>query len=249
MVLPDPCTPCKRRPHAARSRTERDLWVQRIQGPNGSSQGCPVCPVPPGQQAQWDLRACRTDRAWHQTSGHSLHDRATLGATGTTGSLGACLAGACRSHWRYGSCRELRGLPVHWCYGCYRAQAAGVTGATGAPPAPRGLAALRAPPETSGTCRAAAGVTEPRDLRAAKGCQGIQKDDWPTGVTGPTGTSAISSAMSALNISASTISVTTDGTIIPLPVQPYMDGFVVNAPNTEFTVAQTGTYLISMISK
>ncbi|MDU1137815.1 MAG: BclA C-terminal domain-containing protein [Enterocloster bolteae] len=51
--------------------------------------------------------------------------------------------------------------------------------------------------------------------------------------------------MSALNISASTISVTTDGTNIPLPVQPYMDGFAVNATNTEFTVAQTGTYLIS----
>ena len=46
--------------------------------------------------------------------------------------------------------------------------------------------------------------------------------------------------MSALNIS-----VTTDGTNIPLPVQPYMDGFAVNATNTEFTVAQTGTYLIS----
>ncbi len=51
--------------------------------------------------------------------------------------------------------------------------------------------------------------------------------------------------MSALNISASTISVTTEGTNIPLPVQPYMDGFAVNATNTEFTVAQTGTYLIS----
>ena len=51
--------------------------------------------------------------------------------------------------------------------------------------------------------------------------------------------------MSGLNISASTISVRTDVTNFPLPVQPYMDGFAVNATNTEFTVAQTGTYLIS----
>ncbi|MFQ8734428.1 MAG: BclA C-terminal domain-containing protein [Enterocloster bolteae] len=51
--------------------------------------------------------------------------------------------------------------------------------------------------------------------------------------------------MSALNTSASTLSVTTVVTDIPLPVQPYMDGFTANAANTEFAVAQTGTYLIS----
>lgn len=67
----------------------------------------------------------------------------------------------------------------------------------------------------------------------------------PAGATGPTGTSQISGAMSALNTSASTLSVTTDGTDIPLPVQPYMDGFTADAANTEFAVAQTGTYLIS----
>ena len=77
------------------------------------------------------------------------------------------------------------------------------------------------------------------------------------GVTGPTGQPdlpeppdqrerpQISGAMSALNTSASTLSVTTDGTDIPLPVQPYMDGFIADAANTEFAVAQTGTYLIS----
>lgn len=67
----------------------------------------------------------------------------------------------------------------------------------------------------------------------------------PTGAAGPTGTSEISTAMSALNISAGTFSVSTDGTNISLPVQPYMNGFTPNAGNTEFTVAQTGTYLIS----
>lgn len=67
----------------------------------------------------------------------------------------------------------------------------------------------------------------------------------PAGATGPTGTSQISGAMSALNTSASTLSVTTDVTDIPLPVQPYMDGFTADAANTEFVVAQTGTYLIS----
>ena len=61
----------------------------------------------------------------------------------------------------------------------------------------------------------------------------------------PTETSQIAGAMSALNTSASTLSVTTDVTDIPLPVQPYMDGFTADAANTEFVVAQTGTYLIS----
>lgn len=51
--------------------------------------------------------------------------------------------------------------------------------------------------------------------------------------------------MSALNISASTFSVTTDGTNISLPVQPYMNGFTADDTNTEFTVAQTGIYFIS----
>ena len=51
--------------------------------------------------------------------------------------------------------------------------------------------------------------------------------------------------MSALNISSSTFSVTTDGTNISLPVQPYMNGFTADTTDSEFTVAQTGTYLIS----
>lgn len=46
-----------RRPHAARSPDRPDLWGQpdyRVQWVPGDA---PVCPVPPGQQAQWDLRA------------------------------------------------------------------------------------------------------------------------------------------------------------------------------------------------
>ena len=46
-----------RRPHAARSPDRPDLWVQpdyRVQWVPGDAL---VCPVPPGQQAQWDLRA------------------------------------------------------------------------------------------------------------------------------------------------------------------------------------------------
>ena len=107
----------------------------------------------------------------------------------------------------------------------------GITGATGA-------AGNQGPAGTTGATGAqgpagAAGVTGPT------GATG------PAGANGPTGTSQISGAMSALNTSASTLSVTTDGTDIPLPVQPYMDGFTADAANTEFAVAQTGTYLIS----
>ena len=107
----------------------------------------------------------------------------------------------------------------------------GITGATGA-------ARNQGPAGTTGATGAqgpagAAGVTGPT------GATG------PAGATGPTGTSQISGAMSALNTSASTLSVTTDVTDIPLPVQPYMDGFTADAANTEFAVAQTGTYLIS----
>lgn len=85
----------------------------------------------------------------------------------------------------------------------------------------------------------AAGPTGPIGPTGPTGATGA------TGPTGPTGTSEITAAMSALNISASTFAVTTDGTNISLPVQPYINGFTADATNTEFTVAQTGTYLIS----
>lgn len=85
----------------------------------------------------------------------------------------------------------------------------------------------------------------PKGLPGAAGVTGPTGATGPAGATGPTGTSQISGAMSALNTSASTLSVTTDVTDIPLPVQPYMDGFTADAANTEFAVAQTGTYLIS----
>lgn len=105
---------------------------------------------------------------------------------------------------------------------------AGITGATGA-------AGNQGPAGTTG----ATGATGAQGPAGAAGVTG------PTGATGPTGTSQISGAMSALNTSASTLSVTTVVTDIPLPVQPYMDVFTANAANTEFAVAQTGTYLIS----
>ena len=110
----------------------------------------------------------------------------------------------------------------------------GIAGATG-PTGPTGAAGVTGPTGPTG----AAGVTGPTGPTGAAGVTG------PTGPTGPTGASEISIAMSALNISSSTFSVTTDGTNISLPVQPYMSGFTANAANTEFTVAQTGTYLIS----
>lgn len=103
-----------------------------------------------------------------------------------------------------------------------------ITGATGA-------AGNQGPAGTTG----ATGATGAQGPAGAAGVTG------PTGATGPTGTSQISGAMSALNTSASTLSVTTVVTDIPLPVQPYMDVFTANAANTEFAVAQTGTYLIS----
>ena len=91
-------------------------------------------------------------------------------------------------------------------------------------------------PIPSPCCCACPGPTGPTGPTGATGL---------AGPTGATGASEISGAMSALNISASTISVTTDGTNISLSVQPYMDGFTVDTTNTEFTVVQTGIYLIS----
>lgn len=110
----------------------------------------------------------------------------------------------------------------------------GITGATGA-------AGNQGPAETTG----ATGATGAQGPAGAAGVTGPTGATGPAGATGPTGTSQISGAMSALNTSASTLSVTTDVTDIPLPVQPYMDGFTADAANTEFAVAQTGTYLIS----
>ena len=110
----------------------------------------------------------------------------------------------------------------------------GITGATGA-------AGTQGPAGTTG----ATGATGAQGPAGAAGVTGPTGATGPAGATGPTGTSQISGAMSALNTSASTLSVTTVVTDIPLPVQPYMDGFTANAANTEFAVAQTGTYLIS----
>ena len=110
----------------------------------------------------------------------------------------------------------------------------GITGATGA-------AGNQGPAGTTG----ATGATGAQGPAGAAGVTGPTGATGPAGANGPTGTSQISGAMSALNTSASTLSVTTDVTDIPLPVQPYMDGFTADATNTEFAVAQTGTYLIS----
>ena len=110
----------------------------------------------------------------------------------------------------------------------------GITGATGA-------AGTQGPAGTTG----ATGATGAQGPAGAAGVTGPTGATGPAGATGPTGTSQISGAMSALNTSASTLSVTTDVTDIPPPVQPYMDGFTADAANTEFAVAQTGTYLIS----
>ena len=110
----------------------------------------------------------------------------------------------------------------------------GITGATGA-------AGTQGPAGTTG----ATGATGAQGPAGAAGVTGPTGATGPAGANGPTGTSQISGAMSALNTSASTLSVTTDVTDIPLPVQPYMDGFTADATNTEFAVAQTGTYLIS----
>ena len=110
----------------------------------------------------------------------------------------------------------------------------GITGATGA-------AGTQGPAGTTG----ATGATGAQGPAGAAGVTGPTGATGPAGANGPTGTSQISGAMSALNTSESTLSVTTVVTDIPLPVQPYMDVFTANAANTEFAVAQTGTYLIS----
>ena len=117
---------------------------------------------------------------------------------------------------------------------------AGAMGASG-PQGPTGITGATGAAGTQGP----AGTTGATGATGAQGPAGAAGATGPTGANGPTGTSQISGAMSALNTSASTLSVTTDVTDIPLPVQPYMDGFTADAANTEFVVAQTGTYLIS----
>ena len=120
---------------------------------------------------------------------------------------------------------------------------AGAMGATG-PQGPTGITGATGAAGNQGPA-GTTGATGAQGPAGAAGVTGPTGATGPAGATGPTGTSQISGAMSALNTSASTLSVTTDGTDIPLPVQPYMDGFTADAANTEFAVAQTGTYLIS----
>lgn len=120
-------------------------------------------------------------------------------------------------------------------------------------PGPQGSTGVTGPTGATGATGASgpAGPTGPTGATGATGPTGASGPAGPTGATGstgptgPTGASGVSAAMSALNTSASTFSVTTDGTDISLPVQPYMNGFTANAANTAFTVTQTGTYLIS----
>ena len=120
---------------------------------------------------------------------------------------------------------------------------AGAMGATG-PQGPTGITGATGAARNQGPA-GTTGATGAQGPAGAAGVTGPTGATGPAGATGPTGTSQISGAMSALNTSASTLSVTTDVTDIPLPVQPYMDGFTADAANTEFAVAQTGTYLIS----
>ena len=120
---------------------------------------------------------------------------------------------------------------------------AGAMGATG-PQGPTGITGATGAARNQGPA-GTTGATGAQVPAGAAGVTGPTGATGPAGANGPTGTSQISGAMSALNTSASTLSVTTDGTDIPLPVQPYMDGFTADAANTEFAVAQTGTYLIS----
>ena len=123
---------------------------------------------------------------------------------------------------------------------------AGAMGATG-PQGPTGITGATGAAGTQGSAgtTGATGATGAQGPAGAAGVTGPTGATGPAGATGPTGTSQISGAMSALNTSESTLSVTTVVTDIPLPVQPYMDVFTANAANTEFAVAQTGTYLIS----
>ena len=120
---------------------------------------------------------------------------------------------------------------------------AGAMGATG-PQGPTGITGATGAARNQGPA-GTTGATGAQGPAGAAGVTGPTGATGPAGATGPTGTSQISGAMSALNTSESTLSVTTVVTDIPLPVQPYMDVFTADAANTEFAVAQTGTYLIS----
>lgn len=53
------------------------------------------------------------------------------------------------------------------------------------------------------------------------------------------------SSMSAVNTTGQTLSVVQAGTAVALPDAQSLSGFTANGANTEFTVPETGTYLIS----
>lgn len=66
-----------------------------------------------------------------------------------------------------------------------------------------------------------------------------------TGATGATGPDTTSTSMNAINTDGDTINVIVAGTNVPLPTQPFLDGFTVNGANDTFTVPTTGTYLVT----
>ena len=77
------------------------------------------------------------------------------------------------------------------------------------------------------------------------GPQGDTGPAGPQGDIGPTGPSVTANSMSALNTTGGPITVVTGGAPVSLPSNQYLDDFTANGENDEFTVPQTGTYLVS----
>ena len=116
----------------------------------------------------------------------------------------------------------------------------GVEGPTG-PTGPQGLQGIEGPTGPTGP-QGLQGIEGPTGPTGPQGLQGVEG---PTGPTGPQGLAVTENSMSAQNTTGDTISVILGGTVVPLPNNQNLDGFVADGTNSTFTVPTTGTYLLT----
>lgn len=89
------------------------------------------------------------------------------------------------------------------------------------------------------------GPTGPTGPEGPTGSDGSTGSTGATGLAGPEGPAATFRGLSVQSIGEETITISEDGTPMPLQEVTYMNGFTSNAANTEFTVGTTGSYLIN----
>ena len=119
----------------------------------------------------------------------------------------------------------------------------GIQGPTG-PTGPQGLQGDEGPTGPTGP-QGLQGIEGPTGPTGPQGLEGIEGPTGPTGPTGPQGLAVTENSMSAQNTTGDTISVILDGTVVPLPNNQNLDGFVADGTNSTFTVPTTGTYLLT----